>query len=183
MELSFHSYKKDYTITLKGKLSHTVKLGSDIHGNITRINNVIDGFGDDMALCREKLDNTKKQWNRAISELDKPFDQVDELKAKMTLLNEVNALLSMDEKDNSVLGGDSSQENKKRNISPKDLKGSIISKVLWRCRYLCPGHNVSNVVSGVIFDLLLLKACDNSVYLSGYCLEYETMSILRDWKV
>jgi hypothetical protein len=32
MILSFDSYSKEYRVTLSGALSHTVKLGTDIHG-------------------------------------------------------------------------------------------------------------------------------------------------------
>jgi hypothetical protein len=44
MILSFDSYGKEYRVTLSGKLSHTVKLGTDIHGNITRLDNALEGF-------------------------------------------------------------------------------------------------------------------------------------------
>jgi hypothetical protein len=36
MTLSFDTFSKEYRVTIKGTLSHEVKLDTDIHGNITR---------------------------------------------------------------------------------------------------------------------------------------------------
>lgn len=41
MLFSFDGFNKQYQITLRGVLSHTVTLGTDIHGNITRLNNAL----------------------------------------------------------------------------------------------------------------------------------------------
>ena len=34
----------DYKLTIKGAMSHTISLGADIYGNITRMDNVVDGL-------------------------------------------------------------------------------------------------------------------------------------------
>lgn len=44
MTLSYDGQANEYRITLKGALSHTVVLGSDIYGNITRMDNRIDAL-------------------------------------------------------------------------------------------------------------------------------------------
>ena len=44
MELSFESFTKEYQITLKGMLRHTTDLGTDIFGNILRLDNVLGGM-------------------------------------------------------------------------------------------------------------------------------------------
>ena len=41
MELSFDSFSREYKLSLKYELSHSVALGSDVHGNITRFDNAL----------------------------------------------------------------------------------------------------------------------------------------------
>lgn len=42
MELSFESFTEEYQITLKGMLRHTTNLGTDIFGNIMRLDILLD---------------------------------------------------------------------------------------------------------------------------------------------
>ena len=44
MQLHFDSMKREYVITLQGQLTHPVSLGTDIFGNIQRLDNVIESF-------------------------------------------------------------------------------------------------------------------------------------------
>ena len=44
MELSYHIHLNEYTVSFKGELTHDVVLGSDIHGNITRLDNKLEGL-------------------------------------------------------------------------------------------------------------------------------------------
>ncbi|MBR4543520.1 MAG: hypothetical protein IKO53_04840, partial [Lachnospiraceae bacterium] len=39
MAATFDSFSRKFTLALKGNLSHTIEVGSDPSGNITRINN------------------------------------------------------------------------------------------------------------------------------------------------
>lgn len=41
MSLSVENFGKDYTLTLKGRMSHRVTLGTDARGNLTRIDNAL----------------------------------------------------------------------------------------------------------------------------------------------
>ena len=105
MNLSFDSFAKEYRITLKGQLSHSGSLSTDIFGNLTRLDNLIDGFSDKLAVCRRQLDNSKNQLESAKSELDKPFPQEAELTEKSARLSEVNIMLNLDKKDNELVDG------------------------------------------------------------------------------
>jgi len=96
MELSFDSFSREYKLSLKNELSHSVALGSDIHGNITRIDNALDGFETKMQACEGMLSNNKTQLENAKSEVERPFVQEDELKTKSARLDELNILLNMD---------------------------------------------------------------------------------------
>lgn len=103
MILSFEPYAKDYRVTLSGALSHTVTLGTDIHGNITRLDNALGGFTDALQKCETNLADTQAQMQAAQSEVLRPFPQEHEYLVKSKRLNEVNSLLNMDEKDSTIL--------------------------------------------------------------------------------
>jgi len=45
MAATFDSFSRKFTLALKGNLSHTIEVGSDPSGNITRINNALEGMG------------------------------------------------------------------------------------------------------------------------------------------
>jgi len=103
MILSFNTFAKEYRVTLSGALSHTVDLGSDIHGNITRINNALEGLALSLQNCEGKLADAQTQLKSAQGEVLRPFPQEQEYLTKTLRLNELNSLLNMDEKDNTVL--------------------------------------------------------------------------------
>ena len=88
---------------MKGALSHIAVLGSDVYGNITRMDNVIDGFSEKLEKVREELSETKIQLENAKEEMDSPFAKEEELKEKTKKLKELNILLNMDQKDRSII--------------------------------------------------------------------------------
>jgi predicted nuclease with TOPRIM domain len=102
MALSFDAFGKEYRIELKGALTHTVRLGTDIHGNITRLDNALEGFGDAIRRLETNLASTREQTETAKGEVDRPFPQEDEYREKSARLKELNILLKLDEKDNQV---------------------------------------------------------------------------------
>ena len=110
MELSFSSFTGVYQLTMKGALSHSVTLGSDIHGNITRIDNLLSGLSDSCENVKQKLVEEQRQMEMAKAELGKPFPQEEELAAKNKRLAELNALLNLDQKDSVILDGDDEPE-------------------------------------------------------------------------
>jgi len=102
MILSFDSYGKEYRVTLSGALSHTVKLGTDIHGNITRLDNALEGFADALRQCEGQLENVQTQLEAAKGEVGGTFPQEQEYAEKSARLKEVNILLNMNEKDHEI---------------------------------------------------------------------------------
>ena len=106
MELEFDTFERAYAVKLKGYFTHSVTLGTDVYGNITRIDNAVDNIETRLHKAEEKLENTKAQLETAKVEVEKPFVQEDELKQKMARLTELNALLDMDKGDTPVLGGE-----------------------------------------------------------------------------
>ena len=109
MELSFDTFSKEYRITLTGKLRHTVPLGTDIFGNILRLDNAVSAMPERQTACREQLEDIKTQLESAKAESQKPFPKEEELKQKSARLAELNTLLDMDKKDNELVDGERSE--------------------------------------------------------------------------
>ena len=106
MELSFDSFQKLFYVTLVGSLSHKVELGTDVFGNIQRIDNALDGFEKRLEFEKEKLANTNTQYETAKVEAKRAFPQEAELQEKTKRLAAVEALLKMDKKDDNVIDTD-----------------------------------------------------------------------------
>ena len=120
MELSFDTFSREYKITLIHQLRHTVTLGTDIFGNIQRLDNTLSSFEERMAACAEQLENTRVQLENAKAEVQKPFPQEEELAAKTVRLNELNALLNLDKKENEIVDGERGEEEPSRSSDDRE---------------------------------------------------------------
>lgn len=103
MKLSYDSFQKAFIISMYGKQVYHVPLGSDIHGNITRLDNKIQELLDKMLRWQDELENLKVQLENAKEEAQKEFPQEEELAEKVARLGELNVLLDMDKKDQVLL--------------------------------------------------------------------------------
>jgi SNF2 family DNA or RNA helicase/uncharacterized membrane-anchored protein YhcB (DUF1043 family) len=127
MSVTFDSFDRKFSLTLKGNMSYTVDVGSDALGNITRINNVLNGMGKQLEEVVTKLENVEHQLETAKAEIQKPFAQEGELVEKLERLAELNAMLNMDEKGDDALNVDeetSNQEQQQNSVSYADIKNS-----------------------------------------------------------
>ena len=103
MELSYNTFSKEFVVELKGQRSYPVALGTDIYGNITRIDNEIEKIPDRLVHCQERLETLKEQLETAKLEVQKPFAQEEELQQKTARLGELNVMLDMDKKEHPIL--------------------------------------------------------------------------------
>ena len=103
LTLSYDGTSNEYRMTMKGTLSHTAVLGADVFGNLTRMDNVIDGLPGKLEAVRAELAETQVQIENARSELAAPFAREAELTEKTARLKELNILLNMDQKDNALI--------------------------------------------------------------------------------
>ena len=110
MELFFDTMSREYKITMKKELRHTTPLGTDIFGNIQRLDNLITSFPEKQMACENQLENEKVQLENAKAELDKPFVHEEELKTKSARLAELNAMLDLNKKDNEIVDDDREDE-------------------------------------------------------------------------
>ena len=120
MELFFDSFSREYKITLKHELRHTVTLGTDIFGNIQRLGNALNSFQEKLTACEAQLENTKVQLENAKLEAQKPFPQEDELKTKTARLNELNAMLNLDKRENEIVDGERAEEEPSRSSDDRE---------------------------------------------------------------
>ena len=120
MELFFDSFSREYKITLKHELRHTVTLGTDIFGNIQRLDNALNSFQEKLTACEAQLENTKVQLENAKLEVQKPFPQEDELKTKTARLNELNAMLNLDKRENEIVDGERAEEEPSRSSDDRE---------------------------------------------------------------
>ena len=103
MQLFYEAFSKEYRVALKGALTHTASLGTDIHGNITRLDNALNGLETRLQEHRDRLENTTAQMEAAKADAAKPFQREQELQEKSKRLAELTKLLKMDEKDRELL--------------------------------------------------------------------------------
>ena len=111
--LSYDVLSKVFRMTLRGELSHTVELGSDIHGNIQRMENMFEAFPVRLSACEKVLDTLKEQMENAKAEVEKPFAQEQELSEKTARLAELDALLNIDKRENDVLDAEPEHQDER----------------------------------------------------------------------
>ena len=119
MVLAYDGRSNEYRITLKGTLSHTVTLGADVFGNITRLDNALENLPKVLETEQAKLAETNAQLENARTELAAPFAREEELAEKTKRLKELNILLNMDEKDKTLMddGPDEGEEVPARRVA------------------------------------------------------------------
>lgn len=116
--LSFDTMDRKFYANMKNNLSYETELGSDPSGNITRIDNVLNGIETRLSSIENNLEDTKKNYESAKKEIEKPFPQEEELKTKSKRLDELNIKLNLNNKDKEIIDdgndiSDDSQECKK----------------------------------------------------------------------
>ena len=117
--LSYDTFGKAFRLTLKGELSHTIDLGSDIHGNIQRMDNLLESLPLKEQACREKLSDLHSQLETAKVEVLKPFPREEELQTKLARLEELNALLNMDKREPEVVAETEAPDNSQQSPTRK----------------------------------------------------------------
>ncbi len=86
-------------ITLKHERSHTIEPGNDPFGNITRLDNLLDGIRENLGQHKEELENLLQQTEEAKVEVKRPFPQEAELAEKSERLSVLNVALNIGRKD------------------------------------------------------------------------------------
>jgi len=127
IELSFEMFSKEYRLSLKHRLSHTIALGADVFGNITRIDNALNSMEDRLINQQEQLENLKVQIEAAKAQVEVPFSQEEELQEKSKRLDELNILLNMDHKESEIVDEEIVEEVYRGEV-PQDKSRRMLSE-------------------------------------------------------
>jgi len=103
LELAFDTFAREYRLTMIGQLRHTVTMGTDVFGNLQRMDNALEGLPIKEQTCREQLFNLQTQLETAKAEVQKPFPREAELNTKTARLEELNTLLNLDHKEPEIV--------------------------------------------------------------------------------
>ena len=123
MRIQFDSWSKAFYLSMKHESVSKIQLGADTLGNITRINNLLESYPEKMAEAEQRLETVQEQLKSAKEEVGKPFPKEAELNQMMERLSKLNALLNMDERE------DSGKETKSVDAEEKPVRGSIHEKL------------------------------------------------------
>jgi len=73
MSVEFEAWKQEYTLLLKGQMTHRATLGTDPRGNLTRIDNALAQMPQRLEAVKNQLENLYQQQAAAKEEVGKPF--------------------------------------------------------------------------------------------------------------
>lgn len=112
-KMSIEAKFEGVQLTLKGSTKHTLFLGKDAIGNITRINNTLQNIPDQIKKCEQNILDTQERLENAQIEVLKPFPQEQELTDSLSRLKELDIILSADQpqiQENEMEGEDAEWE-------------------------------------------------------------------------
>ena len=112
LELAFDTFAQEYRLTMIGQLRHTVTLGTDVFGNLQRMDNALEGLPIKEQACREQLSNLQTQLETAKAEVQKPFPREAELNTKTARLEELNSLLNLDHKEPEIVDAEPDEDQR-----------------------------------------------------------------------
>ena len=112
LELSFDTFAREYRLTMIGQLRHTVTLGTDVFGNLQRMDNALEGLPIKEQACREQFSNLQTQLETAKAEVQKPFPREAELNTKTARLEELNTLLNLDHKEPEIVDAEPDEDQR-----------------------------------------------------------------------
>lgn len=102
LDLEFDKFSRTFVLGMEGKQRYKVELGSDVFGNIQRMDNFLEALPVRENNCKQKLEELEKQLETAKVEVKKEFEKEDELAEKSKQLEELNVLLNEDNKKNDT---------------------------------------------------------------------------------
>lgn len=118
LSANYSSFSQKYHLSIAGQITHDIELGTDPSGNLTRVNNALQHIPIKLKAAQKSLDNVQNQIAEAKAELQRPFPQEELLNEKQKRLNEVNAMLDLDKKEDDLFleseeSNDISESNEK----------------------------------------------------------------------
>ena len=166
LSLNFDVFSHQFTMKIKNAISHTVDIGSDTFGNITRIDNCLENITKKLERRIEKLDTLYNQLKNAKLEAVKPFIKEYDLQTKQARLNELNSLLNMDK---STIPVDVNKNDIITDIKDSGFKSTnkLVEKIVELSNVIGSTQTVKDIklltISGCVIDDNSSKLLDEIV--------------------
>lgn len=119
MKVSFNQITAEYILTLEHDWKYIISLGADKAGNLTRINNALNGIEKILKDAETSLSLVKSQMETAKIEIDKPFEREAELQEKSRRLSKLTIELKLDKKEPPIIDENEVAQEDDREIKPK----------------------------------------------------------------
>ena len=103
MILSIDTMANEHKMTLQHERSYSISLGTDIYGNIQRIDNTLANIEKLKTESEERLKSIKSQFEVAKEDVKKEFPKEKELSEKLQRLSALDALLNMDKRHSDAI--------------------------------------------------------------------------------
>jgi len=103
MQIFYNSFMNLFKMDIRNKATHSIELGSDVFGNITRIENAFINIEKAIESTKQDLEETKRQFENAKEEIKQEFAYESELQEKIKRLTEVNNLLEIKENEDEIV--------------------------------------------------------------------------------
>lgn len=88
--MQLHCNGSKFKVTMKQHLTYTAELADDPVGNVTRINNALEGMAEKVTQHEAYLMTLQKELVNAKEESERPFPKEDELAEKSARLTQLN---------------------------------------------------------------------------------------------
>ena len=88
--MQLHCDGANFKIAMKQNLTYKAELADDPVGNVTRINNALEGMADKIQAHEAQLVTLEKELVNAKEEAERPFPKEEELRQKSARLNQLN---------------------------------------------------------------------------------------------
>ena len=126
--LKYEQFGSRFSLILHGNARHEVELGDSPHGNMVRLENVLDGLDGKVENYENKLAEYNKNMEDAKEEFVKPFKFADELQEKLKRQFELNALLDLDKKDDVIADDtmEKSSENEQEQETDEEYEAMAV---------------------------------------------------------
>lgn len=111
LAVSFDSIFTKYYLHIHGNGQYHIELGTDKLGNLTRLNNALNGFEKRLTESEQQLDELIKQKESAKLEIEKPFAQEHELREKTKKLEKLTIELKLDEKQPNIIDAEFTEKD------------------------------------------------------------------------
>lgn len=92
-----------YSVKLVGKAHYYVSISDSEVGTITRLENCLSSIGDRLAECQEKKANFEQNLSAAKEQVDKPFEQAEEVWQLRDELAQIDAELDLGKQEAPIV--------------------------------------------------------------------------------